>query len=254
MRKIFLVLFTLMLISITSLVKATDFGGNEYLEAEGVVYPEGQPLNAMRRIAIMDAYRYLSEQVNNLYVSTSSTVKNLRDLDDEINSKVDAVLHGAKVISVNRESDGSFHAIVRLYTHGTASLASAVLKENVKIEDFPPPKYVNVISVSYTGLIIDCRGKNLSAAISPAIKSADGTVVYSYQNIGYETAVSKSMIDYSTSVDSGVDRAGSAPLVVKAVGVSGECDVVVSAEDADKILAANRSTHFLNNCAVVLVR
>ena len=36
--------------------------------------------------------------------------------------------------------------------------------------------------------------------------------------------------------------------------VSDNCDVVVSDEDADKILAANQSTKFLINCAVVLVR
>lgn len=239
---------------LTSSAMAAELVG-AYLEVEGIAYNEGQPLGALRRIAIMDAYRYLAEQVDTLYVSANSTVKNVRELDETINTKVTAALRGAKVIDVIRAADGSFHAIVRMPTYGSSqSIASAVLKENVVVEDFPKPKVVHLVSVSYSGLIIDCRGKGLSQAIAPAIKSVDGTEVYAYKNLGYDTTVNTGMIDYSTSVDSGVERAGSSPLVIKAVNVSGGCDVVVSADDADKILSANQSAHFLNNCAVVLVR
>ena len=255
MIKILPVLFATVLIFVTLPATATNSYSDDYVEAEGVVYPEGQSLNAMRRIAIMDAYRYLSERIDTIYVSSNSTVKNLRDLDDAINAKVETALRGATVVSVNRESDGSFHAIVRLYKHGSPnSLASAVLREDVRVEDFPAPKFTNIVSASYTGLIIDCRGKNLSEAIAPAIKSVDGTEIYAYRNLGYQTTISMGMIGYSTSMDSGVERAGSLPLVIKAVSISSECDVVVNADDADKILTANQSTHFLNNCAVVFVR
>lgn len=255
MRKIFQILLAAMLLMSCSLAAAVDFGG-EYIEVEGIVHPEGQSPNALRRIAIMDAYRTLAEQIDTIYVSTNSTVRNMRDLDEEINARVDTALRGAKVISVNREYDGSYHAIVRLYTHGVPnSLSSAVLGENVVIEDFPEPKIINIHSeIKYTGLIIDCRGHSLSTAIAPAIKSADGVEIYAYKNIGYQTAVDKGVVAYSTSVDSDVERAGVAPLTIKAVGVSGNCDVLVSADDADKILTANKSAHFLNNCAVVLVR
>ena len=255
MKKFFGIMLAAMILFSFSLAAAIELGSEGYIEVEGIVYPEGQSINEMRRIAVMDAYRQLSEQTNDIYVSVNSTVRNLRDLDDVINTKVEAVLHGAKVMSIKREKDGSFHAIVRLYTHGGASsLSGAVLKEDIEIEDFPAPKFTNMVSGNYSGLIIDCRGKKLSTAIAPAIKSADGTEIYAYKNLGYETAVSKGIISYSTSINTGVERAGSLPLTVKAVSVSGNCDVVVSAEDADKILAANKLTNFLSNCAVVLVR
>ena len=255
MKKFFGIMAAAMILFSCSLASAIELGNGNYIEVEGIVYPEGQSINEMRRIAVMDAYRQLSEQVDTIYVSVNSTVRNLRDLDDVISTKVDTALRGAKVISVKRDSDGSFHAIVRLYTHGGASsLAGAVLKEDVELEDFPAPKFTNMVSGNYSGLIIDCRGKNLSTAIAPAIKSADGAEIYAYKNLGYQTAVSKGMISYSTSVNSGVERAGSTPLIVIAVNISGGCDVVVSAEDADKILAANKATKFLSNCAVVLVR
>lgn len=255
MKKFFRIILAATVLLLTATAHAAISDGGDYIEEEGIVYAEGQSPNALRRIAIMDAYRYLSERVDDIHVSANATVRNLRDLDDVINTKVETVLRGARVMNVWRESDGSCHATVRLYLHGSSgSLASAVLGETIEIEDFPPPKYTNMVAGTYTGLIIDCRGKNLSTAIAPVIKSADGTEIYAYKNVGYQTAVSNGMIGYSSSVDSGVERAGASPLVVKAVSVSGGCDVVVSADDADKILVANRATMFLNNCAVVLVR
>ena len=252
MKKFFAL--TLAVLMSFSLAMAAEAGG-DFIEVEGVVYPNGQNPNQMRRAVVMDAYRYLAEQTGDLYISSNTTVQQACVDDDEVKARVEKVVRGAKLISVTRDSEGAFHAIVRLYEHGGAgSLASAVLKEDVVVEDFPPPKFTNIVSSNYTGLIIDCRGKNLPKAIAPAIKSADGTTIYAYKNIGYQAAVSRGMISYSTSVDSGVERAGASPLTIKAVSISDGCDVVVSAQDADKILAANKSTNFLNNCAVVFVR
>lgn len=254
MRKFFQIVFATVLLVASSLAMAEDFG-DDVIEAEGVVYYEpGINPSAMRRVAIMDAQRLLAEQVDTLYVTSESTVKNLRDLDDQINTRVSAALRGAKIISVNRESDGSFHAKLRLSMYGgSTSIAAAVLNEKVVVEDFPKPKTTNIISeATYTGLIIDCRGLNLSKAIAPVIKSDDGTEIYAYKNLGYQAAVDKGIVEYSSTMDS--PRAGSSPLVIKAIKISGTCDVVVSANDADKILFANQATKFLDNCAVVLVR
>ena len=237
------------------LLSASVAAAENYIEAEGIVYAEsGMSPNLMHRAAVMNAYRYLAEQIDTLHVTSTSTVKNLRDMDDQINTKVEAALHGAKVISVTRDGDGSFHAIVRLPMFGsTQSLAGAVLKEDVKVEDFPKPKFTSIrTEVHYTGLIIDCRGLNLSEAVTPAIKSVGGVEVYAYNNVGYQSAVSKGMVEYANNLES--PRAGSTPLVIKAVKISGSCDVVVSDEDANKILQANQIANILVNCAVVLVR
>ena len=254
MKKFFQVVFAVCLLAIFSFA-STNAESVDYIEAEGIVYYEkGMNPNAMRRMAVMDAYRYLAEEVDSLHVTAKTTVKNMRDMDDEINTNVEAVLHGAKVISVTRQSDGSFHAKVRLSMYGGEnSLAGAVLKKDVPIEDFPKPKFTNVRSeVNYTGLVIDCRGLNLSTAITPAIKTVGGVEVYAYKNVGYQNAVSRGIVEYADSIDS--PRAGTSPLVVKAVKISDSCDVVISDEDADRILTANQSTNILVNCAVVLVR
>lgn len=252
MKKFFQFLFAVTLL-LTSSLAAAQLGDNDYFEAEGIVYSEGQSPNLMRRAAIMDAYRYLAEEVDALHVTSTSTVKNMRDLNDEVNTRVEAALRGAKVTSAKFEADGSFHAIVRLPKHGPQSIAGAVLKEDVVVEDFPKPKVTILRSeVNYTGLIIDCRGMNLSEAISPTIKSSNGTDIYAYKNIGYQNAVNVGIVEYSSNPNA--SRVGTTPLIVKAVKVSDKCDVVVSDTDADKILAANQVTNFLSKCAVVLMR
>lgn len=254
MKKFLQILFVAAVL-LTSTFAAAQLDDGGYFEAEGVIYPESDKpnRNEMRRMAIMDAYRYLAEEVDALNVTATSTVKNLRELDDEINTRVETALRGAKVVSAKLESDGSFHAIVRLPKNGAQSITAAVLKPDVVVEDFPKPRFTNVRSeVTYTGLVVDCRGLNLSEAISPVIKSSGGTEVYAYKNVGYDNAVNNGLVEYSADINS--PRAGATPLVVKAVQLSDKCDVVVSDEDADKILDANQTAKFLINCAVVLVR
>jgi ABC-type amino acid transport substrate-binding protein len=61
------------------------------------------------------------------------------------------------------------------------------------------------------------------------------------------------MVNYSDSTTQGVQRAGANPLTVQAY-LQGDCDVVVSDEDAQKILAANQKSKILQNCKVVFVK
>lgn len=255
MKRFLQILFVTFMFLVSLFTAAEAFGNENYIEAEGVVYfKSGMRPNDMRRMSVMDAYRYLAEQVDTLHVTSETTVRNMRDMDDRINTRVDAALRGATVVSVTRESDGSFHAIVRLPMYGdTKSLAGAVLQENINIEPFLQPKVINIRSeINYTGLVIDCRGLNLSTAIAPAIKSVGGMDVYAYKNVGYQNAVEKGMVEYASDFNS--PRAGASPLIIKAVKIAGTCDVIVSDEDANIILTANELSNILVNSAVVLVR
>ncbi|MBR3622303.1 MAG: LPP20 family lipoprotein [Selenomonadaceae bacterium] len=236
-------------------ISANCFAMPNDIEVEGVTYPEqGVSVNQARRIAVMDAYRYLAEQVDVLYVSADSTVKNMRDLDEKINTKVEAAIRGAKVVSITRAADGSFHAKVRLPVSGSAnSIAAAVLPPSDSLVEFPKPRLTNIeIPAGYTGLVVDCKNLSLKEAITPAIKAADGREIYAYKNIGYSKTLEKGLVKYSKEADA--SRVGDKPLTVKAVSVSGGCDIIVSNEDADRILAANQKGNFLSSCAICLVR
>ncbi len=251
--------------------QAVEVGNDCVIEVEGIAYPNtGEPLNATQRTAQLYAYRLLAEHVGELHITSSTTIQEAietkkgktdvnRSFHDDVSARVETVVHGAMIKKTYRDPDGSFHAIARLSMFGgPKSIANAVLPEQTSVEAFPPPIYTNVESGNFdgncTGLIIDCRDMGLDVAIAPAIKSADGTEIYTYRNVTRQMATERGMVAYSDSLEVGVQRAGSNPLVIKAMFVSGECDAVVSDADASKILAVNQTAHFLNNCMVVFVR
>ena len=250
----------MMFVSGTAL--AIDIGNDGSIEEEGIMYPPfEQNMNATYRTATILAHRALAESIGELHVSSQSTVEDFILSKDIIKTEVDKILQGSKVTKRYVADDGSIHVAVRLMAFGSkSSLANVLLEEKTEVEDFPPPKFTNMDSgkvdnnVQYSGLIINCGGMSLSTAILTAIKSASGEEIYAYKNITRQMAVERGMVSYADSMDSGVQRAGNNPLVINALFPSDECDVVVSDADADKILIANQTTHFLNNCMVVFVR
>lgn len=108
--------------------------------------------------------------------------------------------------------------------------------------------------VKYTGLIIDCRGLNLSPAMSPVIKTPSGTAIYGRVIKDYNLVTSKGMVGYAKTTDT-TERVGSNPLIVRAVSLLDfNRDPVVSNINATQILKADRETHFLDSLMVVFVK
>lgn len=106
----------------------------------------------------------------------------------------------------------------------------------------------------YTGLIVDCSGLGLRPVMSPVIKNADGTPIYGYKNLDSAKVIAKGMAGYTQNIAS-APRAGSRPLVVKAVALENHNgNPIVSVADANRILVENKASGFLDNCAVVFVR
>lgn len=252
-KKIFSILAATIFL-LASLVSAAEIQGNGYIEVEGIkYYSAGTSLNDMRRMAIMEAYRMLAEELGNLHISSTSIMKN-ETLDDTVKTEVEKTVNGAKIISVNRDSENNFVAKVRLNLYGGAnSIANIVVPKNVPQEPFPKPMVMN-IDANYTGLIIDCSGQNLSTAILPKIQSASGQEIYAFQFLDRNIVVNRGMANYSDSTTQGIQRAGANPLTVQAIFIQGDCDVVVSDDDAQKILAANQKSKILQNCMVVFIK
>ena len=105
----------------------------------------------------------------------------------------------------------------------------------------------------YTGLIVDCRGLGLKPVMSPVIKNASGQPIYGYKNLNYDRVVSEGMAGYTSDMGNAA-RAGSNPLVVKAIRVDGNANPVLSVADANRVLIENGATGFLDATNVVFVR
>lgn len=229
-----------------------------------------------RRAAIVDAQRNLLETIKGVQIDSDTTVENLMVASDIVKTKVSGVLQGAIIIAEQPNPDGSYQVTMSVPMYGAKSLAAAAIPEvantqaapvavevvDIKATPLTKAEVKEVRQVRYTGVIVDAAGLGLEATFSPVIYDVNGRAVYGMKNIDPNFAISKGMVEYSKDLQKATvaSRAGNNPLVVKATSVQGgknsvnKVNVVVSVEDADKILLANENSQMLSQCAVVFVR
>ena len=87
----------------------------------------------------------------------------------------------------------------------------------------------------FTGLIVDCTGLGLKPVMSPVIKNANGSPIYGYKNLDYDKVVTNGIAGYTYNIQNAV-RAGSNPLVVRAIGLDNHNgNPVLSVADANRV-------------------
>lgn len=220
-----------------------------------------------KRAAIMDAQRNLAETVNGVRVTSESTMEDMILQSDVVRTRIDSMIKNMTEVSSKYSDDGVYEVVLEMPIFGATNSLSEVafipFKDEPKVS-FPSPvdnSIINqptIINNNYTGLVIDCRGLGgLNPVMSPVIKNASGQAIYGHQNLDYDKIIVNGMASYANDVNDEISRsrAGSNPLVVKAVKLSDfNANPIVSAEDSDKILATNQHNKFLDNCAVVFVK
>lgn len=230
----------------------------------GSNYARGKIL--ARRAAVVDAQRNLLEYINGVSLDADTTVENLTVGSDMIRTQVSGIIRGAKIISERYNTDGSYEIVLSVPMYGVnKSLASVVVPKLVAqlpheiVAEKNVDSCVEKISENYTGVVVDAAGLGLETTFSPVIYDTEGRIVYGLQKVDHAYVISHGVVEYAKSIDA-KGRAGDNPLVVKAVSVRGGknsvnmVNVVVSKEDADKIIAADKKNGFIRNCAVVFVR
>ena len=227
-----------------------------------------------RRASTMDAQRNLAEAVQGVHVTSESSMRDLELEYDIVKTRVDATIKGMTELTAQYFEDGTCEVVLEMPIWGLSkSVAEAAFlpfKDEPKVP-FPQPTQTNinittnvttnvqgVVSGNYTGVVVDCSGMGLEAVMSPVILNSNGQPIYGHQNLDIDKVIEDGMASYATSVNDNVSRAraGSNPVVVKAVGVKGSIpgNPVISVADADKILIANQTGMFLENCNVVFVK
>ncbi len=266
-------------------VLAAPAGGIDWdqavIRAEGsgvaptTAYNSVQARLMARRAAIVDAYRQLAEQIKGVNVDATTTVQNMMMTNDTVTTKVSALVQGARIVDEKVLPEGGYSVTLQVPVFGVSnSIASAVLYRPAAYEPFPQP--VESVQPSYpirdntgtsaastpagraiggyTGLIVDCRGLDLSPVMSPVIKNANGAPIYGYKNLDYDKVVASGMAGYTRDIRNAV-RAGSNPLVVQAIGLDNHnSNPILSVADANRVLIENGATGFLNTARVVFVR
>ena len=252
-------------------------GAEADVEAWGVgLPPENVPAARgtalARRAAIVDAYRQLAETIKGVQVDSETTMLDLAIENDVVSTKISALVKGARIVEETANDDGSYNVRMTIPLYGVKSVAAVAIPEANKdilpqetpeiSEDYTPASEVKAQAASYTGVIVDAIGLGLEGTFSPVIYDVNGRAIYGMRNIDKDFAISNGMVEYYNDLQTATvnSRAGSNPLVVKAVSVRGggnsvnPVNVVVSVEDGDKILYANEKSGMLENKAVVFVK
>ena len=194
--------------------------------------------------------------------------------NDTIKSKIAGIIKGAQITAESIDTDGSYKVSMSVPMYGVGSLsevAYGALKAEGKIPPTPAPvlkpepsftKNYTPAGSAYTGLIINAQGMDLSPTYAPVIYDVNGRAVYGVKNVDPDYAIIHGIVEYTTdtnmaqAANGGNSRAGSNPLIIKAVSVkarlASKCDVVVSVDDANRILAENERSTFLEKYAVIL--
>ena len=220
-----------------------------------------------KRAAMMDAQRNLAETVKGVQVTSDSTMEDMMLKSDIVRTQVNAIIQGMSEVSSQYFEDGTYEVVLEMPLFGAKNALSKAafipMKDEPKVS-FPAPTNLTIINQptvvnnNYTGLIIECNAAGeLNPVMSPVVKDSSGKPIYGHKNLDYDKIIVNGMASYADNASDPISRsrAGSNPLVVKAVGLSDiNANPVVSVDDADKILAANQNDKFLDNCAVVFVK
>lgn len=249
-------------------IRATGIGGGKAKTKN-----KGIQRAQARRAATMDAQRNLAEAIQGVHVTSESSMRDLELEYDIVKTRVDATIKNMTEISYQFIDDGTCEVILEMPIFGASNSVAQAAFEPFKNEPkvpFPQPTTtVNVTanvtttvngaySNNYTGLVIDCSGMGLESVMSPVIQNENGQSIYGHRNLDIDKVIDKGMASYANSANDSISRAraGNNPLVIKAVKVAGTIlgNPVVSTADADKILIANQTDMFLDNCNVVFVK
>lgn len=113
---------------------------------------------------------------------------------------------------------------------------------------------------TYTGLIVDGAGLDLSASMSPKIYDDAGQIIYGNAQVPPGLIGEKGVAAYAQSLAEALSnpRIGANPLVVKAIRSQSPdgvfyTNLVVSGADAQTIMSENQKTHFLDHMNVIFV-
>ncbi len=238
---------------------------------------EAQGKAMARRAAIVDGQRNLAEIIKGVQVDSETTVKNMEVESDVVRTKVSAFIKGAQVLDVKEKADGSVEVTMGVPMYGEDSLGSIVYEEEFKgapaecetpAVEAPkteepaatekPCAMVPEVTESYTGLIVDCVGLKVYSAMSPRLIDEEGTDIYGKMKVSPKFALNVGIVGYWHSVEEAkkdTARVGNNPLIIKATGKKGEgffaVNPVIKTTDGLKVVTANQTSHFLNECKVL---
>jgi len=95
------------------LIKITGIGYGSESTYEG--YTPGQRRLMAIRASKLDAYRSLAEQINGIKIDSNTSISTLTAQSDSFRARVNAVVRGARVISITPMADHNYETVLEVY-------------------------------------------------------------------------------------------------------------------------------------------
>lgn len=201
-----------------------------------------------------NARKNLAETVYAMNLNGETDIGNLLKTSTSINEKVLKSLDASRQMGIPIFiTNGTCEIIIG--TKFTGGLSDTILPNN---KYFGGASVPNGAKRNYTGLIIDARDIDVTAALLPKIVDEIGNTVYGASYISREKAVESGAVIYMDSMELAgkkKDRIGENPLVIRASRVSGgkKTDIVISNGDAARLRETNMDFGFLRDARVIVV-
>jgi len=243
--------------------------------ARGLGIPPKNPASALqakemaRTAAWSVALRNLLEVVKGVYVDSTTTVSNYVTTNDEIRTKVEGYVKGAKIVKEQEMPDGSFETTVEMKLAGDFSnlmLPKPTPRPNPLPQYFQKEKKTatdkstgdgSASPRSYTGLVVDARGTGATAALAPRILNEQGEEAYSVAYVEQRNVAEQGIAVYVADPPSAEahPRVTNTPLMIKALRSEGKqhTDLVIKDADAQTIHGVPEHFKFLKNAKVLII-
>ncbi|MBN1932391.1 MAG: hypothetical protein JW786_12375 [Desulfobacterales bacterium] len=232
-----------------------------FIQAKGIGIPTEKKAEKdhkdMMAAAYADALQNLLEVVKEVRIDFKTKIRDF-SAENDIMSKIESMLKRAQVVEQQYFSDGSLEVTLLMSLYG--GLAQLVLPQEIQqVESIKPVGVVTEKPVSeiYTGLVVDARGLNVKAAMSPKILDENGREAYGAAFVSREFAVQQGMSGYMKDFSAAQTdpRVLNSPLTVKGLRIQDArpTDIVISNADASKLRSASENLFFLKKCRVIIV-
>lgn len=110
---------------------------------------------------------------------------------------------------------------------------------------------------SYSGIVVDARGLDLTPVLLPVIYDGKGVGIYGPFKVSRDAVLKNGLVSYvlDSSLGNFRQRIGNSPFIVKPVSTQGTVagNLILSLDDSAKLRAALKRKSILDNCAVVVV-
>jgi hypothetical protein len=208
------------------------------------------------------ALRNLLEVVKGIQVDSHTTVQNYITTNTEVQTRVEGLVQGAKLVGERELPTGEFETTVQIKLAG--QLSESVIPKGSKISSPKPPPGPPPAKpkVPFTGLMIDARGTGARAALAPRIVTQENEI-YGPDRVDKKFISGPSVAEPGRIAWYFTDEAKARshykitanPLIIKALRATGEnnTDLVIEESKAEYIEALPEHHAFLTQAKVLIL-